>query len=200
MSGANDGDVTGSRPLRERGHKLVAAVHHATLALLSERGYARMEIPEIAERAQVNKTSIYRRWPGKAELVRDVALTRMRMAVPLPDTGHVVGDLTALLVAIAEVLASPFAGELLRALVGMGEREPEVRQVIAGFWDERFAVSGVLVERAIQRHELPVQTSVRALLEFAAAPLFFRALVTGEALTPAELAQIAQRTVRAFQA
>lgn len=183
-----------------RGAKVVAAVHAATLALLEERGYDGMEIPEVAERAGVNKTSVYRRWPGKAELVLDVALARMRADVPTPDTGSLTGDLASLLRSVADVLNSPFAGGLLRVLMSRGANDPVIRQQISAFWEERFAVSGQLVERAVRRRELPVGTNPRKLLEFASSPLYFRSLVVGVRVSDADIEEIVSRVIRAFSA
>lgn len=180
-----------------RAAEVVAAIHTATVELLHEQGYEQMEIPAIAERAGVNKTSIYRRWSSKAELVMDVALGRMRSDVPLPDTGTLLGDLTALMQAISSALATPFVGGLLRALISRGD-EAGVAEARAYFWNERFVISGELLQRAIARGELPPSVDSRLLMEMAVAPLFFRALVTGTAITSSEIRELAQRAVTAF--
>ncbi|WP_144069982.1 TetR/AcrR family transcriptional regulator [Nonomuraea indica] len=78
-------------PERER------AILDATLELLSEMGYDRMSVDQIARRAKASKATIYRRWPGKPELVTDVICGRLDMdAPPDDDTGSLGGDLSAL--------------------------------------------------------------------------------------------------------
>lgn len=180
-----------------RAAKFVSAVHAATVALLGEQGYERVEIPAIAARAGVNKTSIYRRWPNKAELVLDAALARMRSDVPLPDTGSLEGDLTQLLRAIAGALASPFVDGLLRALITR-DADAATGSARARFWDERYEISGAIVRRAIERGELPADVDGRSLMEMAAAPLFFRFLVTGGTVTDSDAATLAKRVTKAF--
>jgi AcrR family transcriptional regulator len=192
-------EPSGQRRPGGRAAEVVAAVHTATVALLEEQGYERMEIPAIAERAGVNKTSIYRRWPGKAELVLDVALVRIRAEVPLPDTGTLQGDLTALMRAIAAANATPFAGGLLRALISR-EGEAGVAELRERFWNERYSISGEVLRRAIARGDLPAATDHRLMLEMAVAPLFLRALVIGTAITEAEIEAIAGRVIKAFHA
>ncbi|PTQ90611.1 TetR/AcrR family transcriptional regulator [Agitococcus lubricus] len=181
-----------------RGEKLIAAVHAATLTLLEERGYDAMEIPEIAERAGVNKTSIYRRWPTKSELVLDVALARMRIDVPVFDTGNFQHDLTALLKAIVTILKAPFASELLRVLMSRGINDPTIRALNTKFWEERFSTSAQIVEKAIQRKELAIGTDARLLLEFAASPLYFRWLVLAKPVTDEDIEQIVRLVMRTF--
>ncbi|EYS85955.1 TetR family transcriptional regulator [Cupriavidus sp. SK-4] len=191
----------GSRP-GGRAALVVAAIHQATLALLEEIGYDRMEIPSIADRAQVNKTSIYRRWPNKAELVLDVLLEQTKASVPLPDTGSVREDLRLLLHGVANQLATPFARGLLLAFIGSGHDDPTIQSTRSRFWAERFHVSGKLVERAVARGELRPETNPRVFLELACSPLFFRSLVANEAISDGyidalvELAVSASRPLR----
>ncbi|RVX42252.1 TetR family transcriptional regulator [Nonomuraea polychroma] len=73
------------------------AILDATMELLSEVGYDRMTVDQIAKRAKASKATIYRRWAGKPELVVDVICRRFDMEVPLgQDTGSLRGDLAAI--------------------------------------------------------------------------------------------------------
>lgn len=181
-----------------RASQVVAAIYAATLEILEEGGYERLELPEVAARAGVNKTTVYRRWPSKAELVLEIALLRMRQDVPLPDTGTLHGDLSRLMLTIAATLQSPLIAGLLQAAMKQGNGIEAINQARIQFWSERFTVSGQLVERAIERGELPTGTSPRQLLELACSPLFFRSVVTGEAFTKDEIFEIARRSILAF--
>src|SRR5580692_10112751 len=71
------------------------ALREAALELLTEIGYDRLTIEAVASRARASKTTIYRRWTGKAELVVD-ALNGLRSTAPVPDTGSLRGDLEAI--------------------------------------------------------------------------------------------------------
>lgn len=181
-----------------RAAQVIAAVHGAALSLLEEKGYENLTIPDIATRAEVNKTTIYRRWPGKAELILDVALTRMRADVPMPDTGDLGRDLSALLRSIAAAMATPFSQGLLRAIMSLGPEEAALYKP-GRFWDQRFFDNAELVERAIERGEIGADTDPRQLLEMAVAPLFFRALILGRPLSKKEINALADRVVLAFQ-
>lgn len=177
---------------------VVSAVYAATLELLEEGGYERLELPDVAARAGVNKTTVYRRWPTKAELVLDIALLRMKQDVPLPDTGTLQGDLSSLLLAIQAALESPLIAGLIQAIITQSRDVETIKRLRVQFWSERFSLSGQLVERALQRGELPAGTSPRKLLELASSPLFFRGVITGEAFSQDEIAEIARRTILAF--
>jgi AcrR family transcriptional regulator len=60
------------------------------LEIFAEDGYHALTIEAVAARAGVGKTTIYRRWPGKKELVIDALATLndelMAMKAHLPDT------------------------------------------------------------------------------------------------------------------
>src|SRR5215470_16466285 len=61
--------------------------------LLLTGGYAALNVDEVAERAAVAKTTLYRRWPTKDHLVAALA-GRSMPPVPVPNTGDLRGDLT----------------------------------------------------------------------------------------------------------
>ena len=79
------------RPRSEEAHR---AIVEATLTLLDEGGYTALTIEAVAERAGVGKTTIYRRWPSKLELVVE-AVGELRPPGPPDDTGSLAGDFAA---------------------------------------------------------------------------------------------------------
>jgi AcrR family transcriptional regulator len=166
-------------------------VRSAAYELLAERGYEAIEIPDIAARAGVNRTTVYRRWRSKAELLLDVVLDDMRAKVPTPDTGSFEGDLKALLKSIAKALGDPGLRNLLHLLVGRPGTDGPGAAALARFWNERLAISGEIVSRAIACGEVDGDVSPRAVLELAAAPLFYRILILGEVVDDRAATEIA---------
>ena len=91
-AGADSAPARGrGRPRSEQAHR---AILDATLTLLDEGGYGPLTIEAVAARARVGKTTIYRRWPSKLELVIE-AVAELRPALPVEDTGSVLGDFMA---------------------------------------------------------------------------------------------------------
>lgn len=165
-----------------RAAAVVAAVRKAAFELLAERGYEGVEIPDIALRAGVNRTTIYRRWPTKSELLLDIMLEELQAKVPTPDTGSFEGDLAELLASIAGVLADPVMRSLFHIMDVRADSDNQAARAREKFWNERFAASGQIVTRAIARGEVGESVSARAVLELGAAPLFYRMLILGEAV------------------
>lgn len=181
-----------------RSARVVADVHAATLALLAEVGYESLQLSDVAKRAQVNKTTVYRRWPTKAALVADLLTNFTRAAVATPDTGSLQGDLEQLLRDVVTALANRAVRAVLYGTLTGADDSEDVRCAQARFWEERFRLSGAIVDRAVTRGEIPPGTDPRALLETATGPVYFRALFTADAVTPEYLRDTAQRAVRAF--
>ena len=100
---------TGGRSARVR-----EAVLRATLDALLAGGSDDLSIREVAQRAGVHETSVYRRWGTRANLILDAVLSEVEAAVPVPDTGSLRGDLLALLSAIAAFITTPL-GQVLRS-------------------------------------------------------------------------------------
>lgn len=130
------------------------AVLDVTLAQLAEVGLERLSIPEVAELAGVNKTSIYRRWPDKAELVRDALAAAMSHADDTPDTGELRGDLVALSRAVAAFAQSPVGTAVVRILLAEGGN-PELRALAnAAYRETGRHGPRVVLARAAARGEL----------------------------------------------
>ncbi|WP_086838345.1 TetR/AcrR family transcriptional regulator [Amycolatopsis kentuckyensis] len=161
----------------------------ARQALLTA-GYAGLAIDEVAQRAGVAKTTLYRRWPTKDHLAIAVYADMLDRDVPVTDTGDVRADLGAYLKQIAAALDSvrragrpahdgdPSAG-IVAELVAAAARHADVGQAMRGLYARRIRLAVELVERATQRGELRADTDPVLLLDQLAGALYYRVLITG---------------------
>jgi AcrR family transcriptional regulator len=123
--------------------------------LLAECGLAAMSIEEVAARAGVGKTTVYRRWPSKGLLALDAFVTSFGAQQPLPDTGTLRGDLAAALQAWVHAVTRTPAGRMLTGLIAEAQHDPELR----GAWRDRVleplrVQHRVMLDRAIARGEI----------------------------------------------
>ena len=121
------------------------AVLDATLALLAERSYT-FGVEDVAQRAGVHKTTVYRRFSTKATLV-GAAIERMTISqIPVPVSADPLADLVALAEAVARVLSGPEAARILRAAVIAASEDSDVlsttRRVLAGRFDAAAQILG----------------------------------------------------------
>ncbi len=139
---------------RPRSPGVEAGIADAVHQLLAERGYAGTSIEQIAVTAGVAKTTVYRRWASKAELVFEVVV-HGRVVEPPSDTGTLDGDLTALTTHVVALLSAASAREAVPGLLADLRADPTLA---ARFEDifieaERQLVSRLLL-RAVERGEL----------------------------------------------
>jgi AcrR family transcriptional regulator len=147
-----------------RSEQVVRRVLDAALVELARSGYAGFRMEAVASLADVNKTTIYRRWPDRTALVA-AAVERMRTPLretPLPDTGQLESDLVAAFerrFAVARKVEGRAWARLL------DERHaPAVEAIIGAAVDQRRDEWLSMVTRAVDRGEVPPGTDARLLL------------------------------------
>ena len=152
----------------------------ATLAELAERGYTALSLESVARRAGVHKTTLYRRWGSREELVLEAMLARAGEHISVPDTGSLRGDLLMLARTAAANAASPEVAAMARAVAAESPHDGRLAAVNRRFWAERLAMDGVIVERAIERGEVAAGTEPGRVIEAVIGPIHLRLLLTGE--------------------
>jgi AcrR family transcriptional regulator len=167
-----------------------AAVLAATVELLAVYGPAGLNVAEVAKRAGVHETSIYRRWGTRERLALEAMTELSSSLLPVPDTGTLREDLAAFGQELLEYDESPL-GKALTRTMATNEDDEETAEVRTQFWDARYAECKIIVERAVERHEVPASVDGRFLLEVFVAPIHTRALLTREPITAEFLQQLA---------
>jgi AcrR family transcriptional regulator len=152
-------------------------VVRATLAELADDGYAGLSIESIAGRAGVNKTTLYRRWGTRDELVLEVMLATGRERVPIPDTGSLRDDLLAYGRAI--IAGSRTRPPRPRAVAAAGGHYSGLADASRRFWAERLSLASEIVKRAAARGEIRTPTDPALVVELVIAPIYFRLLMSG---------------------
>jgi AcrR family transcriptional regulator len=157
-----------------RSDEVVRHVLDAAIVELARSGYAGFRMDEVAARAGVNRTTIYRRWPNRVALVTAV-VDRLRTPLrhnPLPDSGALEQDLIEAFARRWKFRRNVEARAWARLL---DERyNPEVETLVGDAIDERRAEWRYMVTRSIARRELPPGTDEQLLLDFVRAIVDFR--------------------------
>ena len=176
----------GGRPRSERAR---IAVLHAVDDLLVEVGYAAMTMKGIAERAGVGRQTVYRWWSTKAEILFEASVIDAASELAPDPRETTAEDLIAYLEAVSRFLTVSAAGAAYRALLGEAQHDPAVAGLLATT-DLLGGSARPVIERAIQRGDLPAQTDVDQAVARLVGPLFFRVVsgYQGQALSPRRLA------------
>jgi AcrR family transcriptional regulator len=174
-----------------RSARVRAAVIEALLGELAEHGLAGTTMEGVARRAGVNKTTLYRRWGSKEDLVLDALLEIGERRVPIPDTGSLRDDLLTVAREIVASVSTPEADAVVRAAAADPGPDSKLVAAVRQFWAVRFGLLGTMVERAIERGELPADTDPKPLIEGLLGGIYLRVLVTREPLDDAALVRLA---------
>ncbi len=158
---------------------MVEAVFQATVTELARAGYERLRIEDVADRAGVNKTTIYRRWPTKAELVTAALGQHRGFSNRVPDTGSVRGDLLDLLRRTAERLQAPDWRGVLRTTM-TDASHPEVAAIVRALRKEHFEPWRVVISNAIAKRELPAGSDPELICQTIVGVVVNRVLHFGE--------------------
>jgi AcrR family transcriptional regulator len=113
------------RPGRPRSERAEQAIIDAALSLFAESGPDGLCIERVAARAGVGKATIYRRWPGKEDLLLD-ALAALKAPLPEPAGQSVRADLVGLLAAMCQSSADPRSARQFALLLGEGAKYPRL--------------------------------------------------------------------------
>lgn len=197
--GDSETSAGGSRP-HARGPKVRAAVLTATLAELADVGYAALTIDNIARRAGVHKTTIYRRWPDREALVADVLGEHIATDFPIADTGSVEADLVQLAQAFVAWVTDPPGRMIFSAIYSDAARIPGISDARRDLFEYGPRRAAVVIERAVARGELPAGTDPAAVIRTLIAPIYFQLTVTAEPLDQAAADQAAQIALAAARA
>jgi len=154
LSRSPTGPIRSGRP---RSAEADAAILEATRASLVDLGWSKLTMGDVATRAGVAKTTLYRRWAGKNELVVD-AVAVLFDELELPDLGSLAADVQAVVLQFAALLERPETKTALMAVVAESTRDEALRDRIRASIVTRqkhLVLQGR--ERAQQRGELPTE-------------------------------------------
>ncbi|WP_326725843.1 TetR/AcrR family transcriptional regulator [Streptomyces sp. NBC_00243] len=149
--------------------------------VINERGYGNFTVGEVAARAGVADSSIYRRWGGLETLLTDVALTRLNAQSPMPDTGSLDGDLRTYAANVAREITGADGLLLVRLAVALSSNGQQGLQARDDLRDERTQQLQSMLARARERGERAPDAF--GVLDHILAPMYIRVLF-GMELTP----------------
>jgi AcrR family transcriptional regulator len=113
---------------RPRAEDRTPAILDAAKELMSEVGYDRLRIQDVADRAGAGLATLYRRWPTKQALVADAIRYHAEATLP-PVLDDPRADLLALYRGLTEKLCGE-GGEVLPGLLAAVRTEPELATAV----------------------------------------------------------------------
>ena len=179
---AEERDVEGDvDPRVERSRRVILS---AALDLLGKVGYGGLTIEAVAARAGVGKSTIYRHWSGKPELVED-AIRTLKALLVVPAGGSARERVVDLLRQLATNMADSTWSSCLPAIIDAAERDPEVLAIQRRLAWERRQVLVDLVASGMAEGEFPPDSDPGLVAECLFGPIIVRRLLLHEPFDPA---------------
>ena len=156
---------------------MTARVHKAILDLLVESGVEACTFSAVAERAGVDRSTLYRRFPDRWNAIIDAFMAHAETDV-MPDPGDsFAGDLESVLLKLRDTLESPLGAALLAVAAAL--RRTSQSDYSPAYFDRRMGQLERMFAAAIARGELPADVDREQLFALAAGPIWFRTFVSG---------------------
>jgi AcrR family transcriptional regulator len=166
-----------------------AAVLDATVALLGEVGHGGTSIEAIAERSGVAKTTIYRHWPTRAQLLIDAFHSGVEHVDGEP-TGDLRGDLIRVAGGLGTKLRNPRWSRIMATLIDAAESDPELAGLSAAFTAQRRDVVRKILERGVADGELRPDLDLELAPLLVGGALFYQRFMLRRAASQAQLERI----------
>ena len=188
------------RPGRPRSEEADRAIIDAALDLFAESGAGGLCIEAVAARAGVGKSTIYRRWPGKEDLLVD-ALATLKSPLPAPSGRSVRDDLVALLRVMREDFADPRRVRATALLHGEGIKYPRLLQRFTeSVVEPRREVFRNVLRRGIETGELRADIDIETALFMMTGAIQARARCGADLMPPGYADQIVDQLLAGLSA
>ena len=152
------------RPGRPRSERAERAIIDAALSVFAESGPEGLCIETVAARAGVGKATIYRRWPGKEDLLLD-AIGSLQAPLPEPRGRSAREDLVTMLAAMRDSVADPRRAREFALLLGEGAKYPRLMaRYVETMLEPRREVIRSVLRRGVATGELRASTDIEAAL------------------------------------
>jgi AcrR family transcriptional regulator len=172
-------DAPPGRRGRPRDPEVDEAIRVATVDVLLRDGFAHLTMEEVADRAGVGKASLYRRWPNKVALVVDAVRRMADQWVEVPDTGSVHDDMLGFFRAIVRTKRTET--EVMSVVSSEAACNPELASAFRKEFLGTFRTQlEAIVQRGVDRGELPAGTDVELLAGVGPALVHQNRLMTGQ--------------------
>ena len=152
-------------------------INEAVLALLAEGGIDACTFSNVAARAGIERSTLYRRSPNRWPAIVDALINLADRETPMETSGSFRRDLHHLLSRLADILASPLGPGIMSVAAALrGDVAPGQTE---RFWESRRKQLAPSFDAAIQRGELPADVHADELFAMAAGPIYFHLFVIG---------------------
>jgi AcrR family transcriptional regulator len=178
----------------DRVRRSKASVLKVTAELLTETGLGGVSVDEVARRSGVAKTTIYRHWPARSDLLIE-ACSQLGTEQEVPDTGSLEGDISALLTNLAELLLTARWASVVPSVIDAAERDAEVAAIHGQIQQGHARPFQEVIARAKRNGEISPSVDSATMIAALIGPLFYRRWFSRESLDASFVKDVVNRAI-----
>jgi AcrR family transcriptional regulator len=176
------GGLSGAQRVDPRVDRTREAVLAAVRELLIDEGWEAVSQNRVAQRSGVGRSTVYRHWPDRNDLVREAMDFELRRTRDVVLTGCLRTDLIAALEAIRYEIVEREGSKFLAAMIARAEWDAGAQPVKKALVDRAIETLRTVIDAAIRDGELRQRQDPSLMLSQLVGPLVMRRLVTDESL------------------
>ena len=178
----------------DRVRRSKASVLKVTAELLTETGLGGVSVDEVARRSGVAKTTIYRHWPTRSDLLME-ACSQLGTEQEVPDTGSVEGDISTLLTNLAELLLTARWASVVPSVIDAAERDADIAAIHSRLQRGHARPFQEVITRAKRNGEISRNVDSAAMIAALIGPLFYRRWFSRESLDDNVVKDVVKRVI-----
>lgn len=153
-------------------------INEAILDLMAEGGIEHCTFQNVAARAGIERSTLYRRNPDRWPTIMEAIIHLAERETANFDTGAFRTDLTGTLLNLSRVLNSSLGPPLMSVAAAL--QSGAAPGQAEAFWASRQQLLAPMFEAAISRGELPADVDRDRLFAMAAGPIYFRKFIASQ--------------------
>jgi AcrR family transcriptional regulator len=178
----------------DRVRRSKASVLKVTAELLTETGLGGVSVDEVARRSGVAKTTIYRHWPTRSDLLME-ACSQLGTELEVPDTGSVEGDISTLLTNLAGLLLTARWASVVPSVIDAAERDADIAAIHSRLQRGHARPFQEVIARAKRNGEISRDADSAAMIAALIGPLFYRRWFSRESLDNDVVKDVVKRVI-----
>jgi AcrR family transcriptional regulator len=195
--------ASAEHPRRVGGRNRSESAHddalRAAAEILEEDGYGAVTIERVAARSGVAKSTIYRWWTSKADLVMEAYQQLITERMPRPDTGSLAGDLDVFITELYRVSRHPSRVKALKGLMAEAQLDPVFGDAFRTWIQGRRDVVAAMLHRAVARGDLATDLDIDYAVDLIFGPFWYRLLVGHATVDPADAPEHVRRLLHGLR-
>lgn len=164
--------------------------------MLSEHGYGGLSVEAVAAEAGIAKSTLYRHWRSKMDLVSDALETLNVQPREGVDHGSMTERIVALIRHLSQAMRDSLLSRCIPALVEAAEHHDEVARFLHDYSARRRKALEEAIDEGVRRGEFAESTDPHLAAIALSGAVMYRRLLTGTPFDPVDAESLVEAVLK----